>query len=62
MPVRNALNQSLAIGNYANILCTWSAIVMRSLRWIRGSGFARHEIGLYSDVRNALITVQMVTP
>ena len=35
---------------------------MRSLRWIRGSSFARHEIGLYSDVRNAFITVKMMTP
>ena len=35
---------------------------MRPLRRIRGSSFARHEIGLYSDVRNAFITVKMVTP
>ena len=50
------------ISRSTDILRAWTAVVMRTLRRFGSRNLPGHEVGLNSDVRNALVTVQTVPP
>ena len=50
------------ISRSTDILCAWTAVVMRTLRRFGSRNLPGHEVGLNADVRNTLVTVQTVPP
>ena len=50
------------ISRSTDILCAWTAVVMRTMRRVGSRNLPGHEISLNADVRNALVTVQTVPP
>ena len=50
------------ISRNTDILCTWTAVVMRTQRRFGLRNLSGHEVGLNADVRNTLVTVQTVPP